>query len=1059
MNLLNRLMPRRFAMQLVLVITCSMAISQVIYTNHTADEQGDLIEQVLRAQAQALAGNIAASAPASIINGDLDLLEQLLMQSIKFPGVLSLQITNPGGGVLADVRLDVGVASPRFGQRYTPPQTGLDTITEPAAGDAPLLIWQAIRANNTIGWVRVEYSLKTVSDARDGMWRDNLLAGLFALAFSVGTVLLFLRRPIREISQATNFAASLVSRNGDQLALVPASTEILAMTQALNQASATLATLRRSATSEATKLGVSEARSRAILYTMQDGMVQIDDHGIILSVNHRIEALFGYDESELVGHNVSLLMPQPNHSAHDGYLAQFMSTRQVNIMGRRVEVEALRKDGSRFPIDLSVNEMVDDSGSTFIGIIRDISEQNAIKQNLQAALVVAQSAVEARSSFLANMSHEIRTPINAMLGFAHLCLTLDLPARGRDYVDKIHSAAESLLGIVNDVLDIAKIDANKLEMESIAFSLGEVLQRVTSLFAARARAKGVELAIGAGPDVPDRLIGDPLRLNQVLVNLLGNALKFTEQGEISLIVATVKVDSEAATLRFEVRDSGLGMTPEQQAGLFTAFTQADSSTTRKYGGTGLGLAISKQLVQRMHGEISVESAAGAGSCFCFTARFGIAPEALALPPVTSPLAGKRVLVVDDSAVMRTLFVRIVRNFGCQVEAVDSGEAALAKLQDGEMFDLLLLDWLLPGLDGITTARGIRKIGNATPIILITGGEPEQARAQARSDDIQAFLAKPIISDTLHDTLVSILSGAGVVPSLATTRSTTPNFTGIHILLVDDNDFNRQVGRELIELTGATVDTADDGEQAIATVANGNYDLVLMDLQMPVMDGYTAARRIRESRPALPILALTAHAMVEERARVLDARMNDIITKPILPVILYATLARWLPDKAQHGAVTATAALPVAALAVPSAPTFAPAPATETIEANEANEANEVFDLATALSRVNGNRVMLERFLRMFRERNAQCVAQIGAAMAAQDVPTAQRLAHTLKGSAGTVGLIELQASAAQLESSLIAAPDAADAARYKADLAALETAWTRAMAALTALLDTPQGEP
>jgi PAS domain S-box-containing protein len=1048
MQLLKRLLPHRFAVQLVLVVVCSMAISQAIYTNHTADEQGDLIEEVLRAQAQALAGNIAASAAASMVTRDLDQLEQLLMQSIKNPGVVSLLIVDPGGRALADVApAGNGLASPRFGQRITLPPAHLGAFVEPLSEGSTLLLWQAIRADRTIGWVRVEYSLKAVNAARDGMWRDNLLAGLFALLFSIGAVLLFLRRPLRELHLATNFATRLDSRNGNQLALVPASAEILALTQALNHASTSLATMQRRAAAETAKLSASEARSRAILYTMQDGVVQIDVHGIILSVNHRIDELFGYEEGELIGCNVSQLMTEPHQSAHDGYLADFMATRQRTILGRRVEVEARAKDGRCFPIDLSVNEMVDDAGSTFIGVIRDVTEQNAVMQIMQDSLVTAQTAVEARSSFLANMSHEIRTPINAMLGFAHLCLNLELPARGRDYVDKIRSAAESLLGIVNDILDISKIDANKLEMESIAFSLDEVLRRVTSLFAAKARTKRVELAIGAEPEVPDRLLGDPLRLTQVLVNLMGNALKFTEHGEISLVVAMEQVDTGTTTLRFEVRDTGVGITPEQQVDLFTAFTQADSSTTRKYGGTGLGLAISRQLVHRMHGEIGVESTAGVGSCFSFTARFDIPPEPSAPHSESTPLVDKRILVVDDSAVMRTLLVKIMGAFGCKVEAVDSGEAALARLAEGEIFDLVLLDWWLPGQDGLATARDFRKTGNVTPIILITGGEPELARTKATADDIQAFLAKPITSASLHDTLISVLEGGVVTSSTASSVSTIPDFTGTHILLVDDNDFNRQVGRELIELTSATVNTADDGEQAVAAVARGSYDLVLMDLQMPVMDGYTAAHHIRQRWPALPILALTAHAMIEERARILDAGMNDVITKPILPDILYATLARWLPEKIPQAGATP-------APAVPSAPT-------SVLIAEPPPSVNaDILDLATALNRVNGDRKMLDRFLRLFRERNADIVTQIGAALAAQDTTTARRLAHTLKGGAGTVGLAELQATAAHLEATLEQALQGMEnSRRVNEDLAALPVAWQRAMETLTTLLDNSQGEP
>jgi CheY-like chemotaxis protein len=323
-----------------------------------------------------------------------------------------------------------------------------------------------------------------------------------------------------------------------------------------------------------------------------------------------------------------------------------------------------------------------------------------------------------------------------------------------------------------------------------------------------------------------------------------------------------------------------------------------------------------------------------------------------------------------------------------------------------------------------------------PIILITGGEPEEARHHAEEGDIQAFLAKPVGRSTLHDTMANVLGGHTVLPSLVAQQNTAPDLRGVRILLVDDNDFNRQVGRELVGITGAVVDTAGDGAQAVAAITDGDYDLVLMDLQMPVMDGYVAARIIRELWPDLPILALTAHAMSEETERVLAAGMNDIITKPILPDTLYVKLARWLPRGARHERANST---------VPPAPTTAPAPPA----------AADIFDLATALTRVNGDHKMLDRFLRLFRERNADIVTQIGAALAAQDLTTARRLAHALNGGAGTVGLIELQITAARLEATLAESLDGMDEPRRNEDFAALAAAWPQAMDALAGVLEPP----
>ena len=664
--------------------------------------------------------------------------------------------------------------------------------------------------------------------------------------------------------------------------------------------------------------------------------------------------------------------------------------------------------------------------------------RRADRDALKAAKVEAEAAAQAKGEFLANMSHEIRTPINAVLGFADLCLRIDLPPRGRDYVEKIHIAANSLLGVINNVLDFSKIESGKLEIESIPFSLGELLHRLSGLFNLRARKKGVELVIGAPPSVPDDLLGDPLRLGQILINLLENALKFTEHGEIQLTVESLRDTSQGdrVTLRFLVSDTGPGLTAQQQARLFTAFTQADSSTTRKHGGTGLGLAICKQLVESMGGEIGVESTVGAGSRFSFSIRVGIPTPKTAPTPAHSILAGKRVLVVEDNGDMRALLCKYVEFLGCLPAAVNSGEAALERIQAKIDFDLILLDWHMPGIGGLATARHISATGLLIPIVLITGDEPELARTLVEDGEIQAFLSKPVGIAVLRETLSNVLSGNDSLAPQVPARNQIPVLTGKRILLVDDNDFNRQVARELVELTGATVVTANDGAEAVATAASAVFDLILMDLQMPVMDGYTATQTIRQSQPDLPILALTAHAIVGEKERVLAAGMNDILTKPIWPDTLHVMLLHWLSGTAR----VESSAMDLALAAPPASMENLP----ETTE--------DGFDLATGLARVNGDRKMLDRFLRLFRERNAGCVAEIVAAMRQQDTTTAQRLAHTLKGSAGTIGAIDLQAAAARLEALLESEAHTGDRTE---SLTALESVWVRTLTTLGVLLDAP----
>ncbi len=771
--------------------------------------------------------------------------------------------------------------------------------------------------------------------------------------------------------------------------------------------------------------------ARSLLEASLDPLVMISTQGEITDVNRATELVTGVARENLIGSDFADYFTDPD-KAREGYL-------QVFSQGFVTDYPLAIRHVTGNVTDVLYNASVyRDAGGQVIGVFaaaRDVTARKKAEEGAQAANL-------AKSAFLATMSHEIRTPINAVLGFSQLCLTLnDLPARGRDYVSKIHTAARSLLGIINDILDFSKIEAGKLELESTIFSLDKTLTALSDLFATKARDKGVELTIGVLPGIPDQLLGDPLRLGQVLTNLVGNALKFTDHGEISLIVEPVSVDTKIATLRFVVRDNGIGISSEQQAKLFKAFSQADSSTTRQYGGTGLGLTISKQLVERMDGEIHVESEIGLGSCFSFTARFGLSRIEAERNPGHSSLKDKRVLIVDDNAVMRKLMLLSLGTFGCCVEAVDSGEAALARLQEKAAFDLILLDWHLANdsMDGLTTAHRIHSGGNTVPIIMITGDDPQLARDKAEYGDIQAFLAKPVSRSELYDTMNNVLAGHYEQPLAVHHQMSVPNLTGSRILLVDDNDFNRQVGRELIELTGATVSTANDGAQAVEAAASFSYDLVLMDCQMPVMDGYTAARLLRERWPVLPILALTAHAMIEEKERVLAAGMNDILNKPIVPDTLYAMLTQWLARSPRESVVINV-----------SPPQLAPK--------NPALDASlpvaEGFDLSLALARVNGNRPMLERFLRLFYERNANSVSEIDVALARQDEAAARLLAHALKGGAGTIGAIALSAAAARLETDLDeAAKGVGDPSRLGDDLEALKATWEQAREFIATLLD------
>jgi two-component system sensor histidine kinase/response regulator len=633
-----------------------------------------------------------------------------------------------------------------------------------------------------------------------------------------------------------------------------------------------------------------------------------------------------------------------------------------------------------------------------VGTHTDLTERIRAARELKDAKDAADSANRAKSDFLSNMSHEIRTPMNAIIGFAGLALRLDMPPRLRDYVSKMHDAGVSLLGLINDILDFSKVEAGKLAMESVDFDLEKVLSRVNTLNGQEAVDKGLEFLLHIAADIPRSLMGDPDRLGQVLTNLVSNALKFTEKGEVELSASCVEKTAHKAKLQFSVRDTGIGMTGEQSARMFQAFTQADSATTRKYGGTGLGLSISKRLVEMMGGQIWVESEPGKGSIFSFTAWLDTRAEARKRQTVIPGiLNGMRALVVDDNPSARNVLQELLHEFPFIVEAVDSGERALEAVQaaqGGKPFGLVLMDWRMPGLGGVEATRKLKKeMGLASPpaVIIVTasiGGDAERAEAKASGAD--DFLIKPVTASALVDSVIRIFApDHNAVPDQARSgegeREESHTLAGARVLLAEDNEINQQIAMELLH-------------QAGAEVASRPFDIVLMDIQMPLMDGYQATRLIRaEPRFAtLPIIALTAHAMVEERRRAMESGMNDQITKPIDPQALIQTMGRFYrqSDASAPGVVRERAAGSTDFAAVPG------------------------VDVEAGLQRVAGNRVLYRDLLKRFEESQAEAVASIRSALAEKDRSAAEGIAHTLKGVAGNIGAKGVHAAAAAVEQSI-----------------------------------------
>ncbi|HVR50338.1 MAG TPA: response regulator, partial [Pseudorhodoferax sp.] len=688
------------------------------------------------------------------------------------------------------------------------------------------------------------------------------------------------------------------------------------------------------------------------------------------------------------------------------------------------------------------------------------AQENALHQ----ARMRAEAASQMKSDFLANMSHEIRTPLNAVIGMSHLMLRTELTARQQDYVGKIQRSGQHLLELINDILDFSKIEAGKLEVEAIEFDLQTVLDGMADLVGEKAAAKGLELVFDTGDaGLPPRLRGDPLRLGQILINYVNNAIKFTERGEIVVRIRLRPGDGGGMLLRAEVADTGIGLSEAQCERLFQSFQQADSSTTRRHGGTGLGLAISKRLAELMGGEVGVHSVQGQGSTFWFTARLDTSSAAPAPRPAVPDVRGRAVLVVDDSATAREILSGMLEQMHCAVTQAAGGEEALAlarqALRAGRPFEVAFLDWKMPDMDGLQLAQALATLSPAPAPVIVTAHGREEVFQQAQRMGVELLLIKPVNPSLLFETAMRALSlGAPpAAPARQPPREAGRDLAALHgarVLLVDDNDLNLQIGTELLQAAGIVVDVAENGQIGLERLAAHAYDLVLMDMQMPVMDGLQATRAIRSDPrwAQLPVLAMTANAMAADRQRCLDAGMDSHIAKPIDPADLYAQLLRWMPARAADAPPRATEALP-------PLPT-APAPAGTTPAQADALAGIAGLDVAAGLRRVLQRRATYEGLLRRFVDGQGAAVATARAALAEGRHGDALRLVHTLKGTAATIGATELAQAAQDAETALAdAAPDSGLLARLLARCDALCQPLVQALQAALQVADGTDAAP
>ena len=813
-------------------------------------------------------------------------------------------------------------------------------------------------------------------------------------------------------------------------------------------------------------LAESEGQLQLVLRGSNDGWWVRDLVAETAYFSPRWFEMLGYADGELrpdPGLRRSLTHPDDVERV-DQVLA---AARESGQEGYDVEFRLRHKDGHWVPVHSRGFILRDEHGTPIrmAGANTDLTERNRVaaeikesNRRLEAAInrstemtMRAETANLAKSDFLANMSHEIRTPLNGVIGMTSLLLDTELDDDQRRFAETVRSSGEALLALLSDILDFSKIEAGKLELEAIDFDLRALLDDFASPLALRAHAQGLEFICAAAPEVPSLLVGDPGRLRQVLLNLAGNALKFTHQGEVAVRITLASETETHVVLHVSVKDTGIGIAPDHQAPLFDKFTQADASTTRRYGGSGLGLAISKQLAELMGGEIGLVSEEGKGSEFWFTARFAKQGERERMVTSTVGIHGVHILVVDDNATNREVMAAQLGAWGVRSEETRDGPAALlalARAKDaGDPFEAAILDMQMPGMDGATLARAIK--GDAalasTRLVLMTSlGERGGAR-EMEEMGFSAFLVKPVRQSDLFDSLSAVLADTGV------TRPSRPIVTrhairemrrgALRILLAEDNITNQQVALGILARLGLRTDAVGNGAEAIRALETIPYDLVLMDVQMPEMDGLEATSHIRDPKSAvrnhqIPIVAMTAHAMQGDRERCLAAGMNDYVTKPVSPQALADALDRWLPhdDAAalQHPPVTPPPAGKSRSKA--TAPVAAPAPA--------------VFDRAGMLERLMDDEDLARTVIEGFLVDLPRQIEALRGYLAAGDGPSATRQAHTIKGASAAVGAEALRGLATELES----AAGAGDLASVTARLPELESRFATVKAAMDASL-------
>lgn len=756
-------------------------------------------------------------------------------------------------------------------------------------------------------------------------------------------------------------------------------------------------------------LRTTSEEQNAILNAASSGIVLLKDR-VIYRCNARLEQMLGYEPGEMLGKSTRIW-----YKTQKAFINAGKQSYENIWKGKyhRLEIEFVRKDGSIFwtrMVGHAIDAANPSKGSVWI--IDDITLEIQNAAELKIAKEAAEASARMKSDFLANMSHEIRTPMNAIIGMAHLVLKTDLSMRQRDYISKIQTSSNHLLQIINDILDFSKIESGKFELEETEFEIDTVMENITNLVSQKVTEKNLELIFDIDPSVPRVVKGDPLRLGQILINYINNAVKFTQHGQIVLSANVHEEDQNSLLVYFSVTDTGIGISEEQKNKLFQSFQQVDTSISRKYGGTGLGLAISKQLANMMHGDVGVESKYGEGSKFWFTARLG---KSNSNPKILLPepdLRGRSVLIVDDNEVARKVLDDLLCSMTFKVSQVSGGREAILEIQNadrlGTPYEIVFIDWRMPDLNGIETAETIKslKLDCSPKLVMATAYGREEVIKQAEAAGFDGVLIKPINASVLFDTVIRLIGSQSNITTTVINEGYEltqglEKIQGAAVLVVEDNEFNQEVARGLLEDAGMKVEIANNGQEAIDMISSRPYDIVLMDIQMPVMDGLTATREIRKNKrfKTLPILAMTANAMQQDKDNSLAAGMNDHLSKPIDPDELFNALIRWISPVARRSQSTES-----------GKPIVLPQ-----LQHDEAIPDIDGLDYKLGLKRVLGK---TERYLEMLRKyvsSQENLVEELTKAFSNHDLQLAERVIHTAKSLNGNIGATKIQNIASELE--------------------------------------------